>query len=125
MNPITFLLLAIAGGFGAATRLVVDGLVRSRLETTYPYGTTIINVTGSLLLGVITGLTIHHLVPLQFQLILGTGFMGGYTTFSTASFETVRLIQDRRFGAAVANGLGMLIAGVLAAGLGLWIGAVV
>ncbi|HEY9477842.1 MAG TPA: CrcB family protein, partial [Microbacteriaceae bacterium] len=51
------------------------------------------------------------------------GFLGGYTTFSTASVETVRLLQDGRYPAAVINGLGMLVVSVLAAALGLWLGS--
>jgi CrcB protein len=89
----------------------------------YPLGTTIINVSGSFLLGLVAGLALGEVVNPQWQLIVGTGFLGGYTTFSTASFETIRLAQERRYGAALTNGLGMLIGAVAAAGLGLWIGA--
>jgi CrcB protein len=117
-----FLLLAVAGGVGSACRLLVDGVVRSRVKANYPIGTTFINITGSLLLGVVTGLVLGGLVSEQWQLVLGTGFLGGYTTFSTASIETVRLIGERRFAAALSNGLGMLIVSTLAAGLGFWVG---
>jgi CrcB protein len=122
MSTIVFLLLALAGGVGSACRLLVDGVVRSRMTTAYPIGTTIINVTGSLLLGLLTGLVLSGLVAEEWRLVLGTGFLGGYTTFSTASFETVRLIGERRFVAALANGLGMLAVSAIAAGLGLWVG---
>ena len=123
MTPLIFLLLSLAGGIGAAARLLVDGLVRGRFGSSFPFGTTIINVTGSFLLGVITGMAISNLVSSDLRLILGTGLMGGYTTFSTASFETVRLIQSRRYRAALVNGLGMLAACVAFAGFGLWIGS--
>lgn len=122
MNVFTFLLLSIAGGVGAAARLLVDGLLRARGKGAFPFETTVINVTGSLFLGLITSLAIGHLLPEEWHLILGGGLLGGYTTFSTASFETVRLIQDRRYLPALANGPGMLIASVLASGLGLWVG---
>jgi CrcB protein len=122
MSVVVFLLLSVAGGLGAACRLLVDGVVRSRVKSSYPIGTTIINVTGSLLLGLLTGLVLGGLVGEQWRLVLGTGFLGGYTTFSTASFETVRLIGERRFAAALSNGLGMLVLSTLAAGLGLWVG---
>jgi CrcB protein len=121
-GAVTALLICIAGGIGAAMRLVLDGLIRARVHSTYPVATTIINLTGSLVLGLLTGLATNHLVPHQWQLIVGTGLLGGYTTFSTASFETVRLLEDRRYVAAAVNGLGMLIAGTAAAALGFAVG---
>lgn len=123
MTPVIFILLSLAGGVGAALRLLVDGLVRTRIKLTYPLGTTVINVSGSFLLGVITALTLSRVLPEGWHLVLGAGLMGGYTTFSTASFETVRLIQEHRYGAALANSLGMLIGAIAAAVLGLWIGS--
>ena len=122
MNGLTFLAVALAGGVGAAARLVVDGVVRARVPASFPLGIMLVNVTGSLVLGLITGLYIGALVSPAWQLILGGGLMGGYTTFSTASYETVRFVQDRRYLAALTNGLGMLVASVLASGLGLWLG---
>ena len=112
------LLICVAGGIGAALRLILDGLIKARIGSSYPVGTTVINVTGSFLLGLLTGLAMSQAVPQQWQLVAGTGLLGGYTTFSTASFETVRLIEDRRYVAAACNGLGMLIAGTAAAALG-------
>jgi fluoride exporter len=117
-GPLTALSICVAGGMGAALRLVLDGLIRARVKSTYPVGTTVINVTGSLLLGLVTGLATSQLVSHQWQLVVGTGFLGGYTTFSTASFETVRLIEDRRYIAAAFNGLGMLLICTAAAALG-------
>ena len=117
-GPLTALSICVAGGMGAALRLVLDGLIRARVKSTYPVGTTVINVTGSLLLGLVTGLATSQLVSHQWQLVVGTGFLGGYTTFSTASFETVRLIDDRRYVAAAFNGLGMLLICTAAAAVG-------
>lgn len=117
-GAVTALLICLAGGIGAALRLVLDSLIRTRLKTTYPIGTTIINVTGSLLLGLLTGLTAAQLLQQPFQLIMGTGLLGGYTTFSAASFETVRLLEDRQYLAAALNSLGMLISCTAAAALG-------
>jgi CrcB protein len=116
-------LLAIAGGLGAAARFVLDGLIRSRVRTIVPAGTMIINLSGSLLLGFLTGLVLFHAVPDDWRLVLGTGFLGGYTTFSTASFETARLLQERRWVAALTNGLGMLVLAVLAAIAGMALAA--
>ena len=86
-------LLVVAGGVGASSRFVVDGLVKSRLGDAFPSATMIINVSGSLLLGILTGLVLHQGASEDLRAVLGTGFCGGYTTFSTASFETVRLAQ--------------------------------
>jgi CrcB protein len=93
------------------------------VRSSYPVGTTLINVSGSLLLGLVLGATVGRLLPETVQLVVGTGFLGGYTTFSTAAVETVVLAQRRRWAAAVCNGLGMLVLAVAAAALGWWIGA--
>ncbi|MBT2565321.1 fluoride efflux transporter CrcB [Arthrobacter sp. ISL-85] len=119
MSPVTIILLGLAGGLGAASRFVVDGLVRSRIRTALPLGTIAINVTGSFLLGLLAGAVIVHAAPPVLQAIAGTGFLGGYTTFSTASFETVRLVQSRRTGLALLNALGTAAASVGAAAGGL------
>nr|WP_235347452.1 fluoride efflux transporter CrcB [Arthrobacter sp. SPG23] len=119
MNVLTILLLGLAGGLGAGTRFVVDGLVRSKLRTALPVGTIAINITGSFLLGLVAGAVIVRAAPPELQAIAGTGFLGGYTTFSTASFETVRLVQSRRTGLALLNGIGTAIAAVGAAAAGL------
>lgn len=122
MTPLTFLLLAVAGGIGAGVRFLFDGFLRARLKTRFAWATTIINVSGSLALGFITGLTMVHMLPTDLNIVIGTGFLGGYTTFSTASYETVALIRERRYGASLISGVGMLVASVAAAAVGLWIG---
>jgi CrcB protein len=114
--------MALAGGVGAVARFVLDGLVRSRVASWFPVGTVVVNVTGSFVLGLVTGLALAHVVPEEMRLVVGTGFCGGYTTFSTASFETVRLVEQRRVGAALLNGVGTLVVTVCVAGLGLWLG---
>jgi crcB protein len=122
--PLIAVLVAAGGGLGAVARFVLDALVRGRIRTVVPAGTMIINVSGSLLLGLVTGLVLFHAVPDDWRLVLGTGFLGGYTTFSTASFETVRLLQERRWVAAVVNGLGMLLLAAAAAAGGMALAAV-
>ena len=123
MSPLLLVAVAAAGGIGAAARFVVDGLVKDRLGSAYPWGTTVINVSGSVALGLVTGLALQAVVAPVWKAVLGTGLLGGYTTFSTASVETVRLLAAGRRGAAVANGLGMLVACVGVASLGLWLGS--
>ena len=118
-GAVTVLLVCAAGGVGAAVRLIVDGTIRRWAGSSYPGATTVINLTGSFLLGLLTGLAAHQLLPHQWQLIAGPGLLGGYTTFRTASFEPVRLIEDRRYLAAALNGIGMLVTGTAAAALGL------
>ncbi|WP_431031326.1 fluoride efflux transporter CrcB [Plantibacter sp. RU18] len=125
MTPVLFLMIAVAGGVGAAARFVLDGVIRARLGGRYPLGTTIINVSGSLLLGFVTALALSGVVDDSWRLVLGGGFLGGYTTFSTASIETVRLLHEGRSRAGLANAFGMLVASVLAAILGYWLGALV
>ncbi len=111
--------VALAGSAGAVARFVLDGMIRSRRASDVPWATIVINVTGSLLLGLVTGLVLFHGAPDSVQTIVGIGFCGGYTTFSTASVETVRLIQRRRYRAAAVNAFGTMALTVLAGAAGL------
>ena len=115
---VTALLICIAGGIGAALRFVLDGLIRTRVRSTYPVATAVVNLSGSLVLGLLSGFATRQLLPPQWHLVVGTGLLGGYTTFSAASFETVRLLEDHRYVAATLNGIGMLVIGTTAAALG-------
>jgi len=116
------ILMAIAGGLGAVARFVLDSIVRMRVEA-YPLGTLIINLSGSFLLGLVVGLAGHALSP-DWRLILGTGFLGGYTTFSTASYEAVRLAQQGRWREVSLHTIGMAIGAFGLAVAGLWLGTV-
>ncbi|MEV7660866.1 fluoride efflux transporter CrcB [Paenarthrobacter sp. NPDC089316] len=115
----TVLLLGLAGGVGATARFMLDGFIRSKLKTALPWATILINVSGSLVLGFLAGLMMRGAAPESAYLVLGTGFLGGYTTFSTASLETIRLIQSGRTGLALLNGLGSMAASVFAAAAGM------
>lgn len=111
--------LLIAGAIGAPTRYVVDELLRERHPGAFPWGTFVINVSGSLILGVVTGLALYHgLGPIP-KAAIGVGFCGAYTTFSTFSYETVRLMEEGSFGPAVGNALGSILVGLAAAAVGL------
>ena len=121
MNPLELLLVAVGGGVGAALRLLLDGAVKARVSS-FPLGTLVINVSGSLVLGILTGAGQAGALALPTVAVLGTGMMGGYTTFSTASVETVQLLRSGKPRLAVLNGLGMLVVSVGAAALGLFIG---
>lgn len=115
----TVLWITVAGSVGAIARFVLDGVVRQRWKSDFPWATTIINVTGSLVLGFVTGLIVFRGAPSELQQIVGIGFCGGYTTFSTASVETVRLLQRRKYLLGVINGAGTLSATVTAGAAGL------
>lgn len=119
MTTLLFVGVAVAGGVGSALRFVIDGLIRARFATAAPTGVVTINITGSFLLGLITGLALAGSVTDEWRLVLCTGLLGGYTTFSTASLDTVRLLRRRRILAGVLHGLGTLVACVAAGGLGL------
>ena len=119
----TVLLLALAGGLGAVARFVLDGTLTAARSWRSPLGTTVINLTGSFVLGLLAGLTAGRLLPGSAVLVLGTGFLGGYTTFSTAAYETVRLVEQRRRGAALVHGLGQVVVATALAALGYVVGS--
>ena len=112
------ILTFLAGACGAVTRFMLDAWTRQRWRSPFPLGTVVINITGSLLLGVIAGAVLFHGQPAVWQTVLGTGFCGGYTTFSTASFETVRLVEQGRRGLALLNAGVSLVVSVAACAVG-------
>ena len=113
-----------AGAVGAVLRHLVHGWMANRTEGAFPSGTLLINASGSLLLGVLTGLVLYHGFPDTPKVVLGTGFCGAYTTFSTFTFETVRLIEEGDIAVAARNAGGSLLVCASAAGLGLALAAV-
>ncbi|MGE4428300.1 MAG: fluoride efflux transporter CrcB [Solirubrobacteraceae bacterium] len=118
MTTGTLLLVGVAGGAGSALRVLVDRLVLLRASATLPLGILVVNLTGALLLGLLTGLAAPHATAL----VLGAGLLGGYTTFSTWMVDTLRLAEGRRVAWAAANiGLAMVL-GVAAIALGRTLG---
>ena len=115
----TFVLVALLGGLGAVTRFLLDTLIARRNRWTIPAGTIIINVTASIALGLLTGWTLDHLAPANAKTILGTGFLGGYATFSTASVEGARLLRAGRPWAAFIHAGGMAIVSLAGCLIGL------
>lgn len=116
-------LLVMAGGaVGAPLRYLTDLAVQRRHRTAFPWGTLTVNVAGSLLLGVLAGALSAGAGSSSVQLLLGTGLCGALTTYSTFSYETLRLAESGARTAAAANavvsvlaGLGALTAGTAAA----------
>jgi len=123
VSPAAWAAFVVAGAIGAPVRYLVDGAVGERLGGTFPWGTLIVNATGSLLLGFLTGLALYHAFPRTPRVVLGTGFCGAYTTFSTFTFETVRLVEDGAVNEAFRNALGTLVTGAAAAAAGLALAA--
>jgi CrcB protein len=123
MSPLAWVGFVVAGAVGAPTRYLVDRAVSDRVRGLFPWGTFVINVTGSFLLGVLTGLSLYHAFPRTPRVILGTGFCGAYTTFSTFTYETVTLLGDGHPTDAWRIALGTLAAGTLAAAAGLALAA--
>ncbi|MEN0128732.1 MAG: CrcB family protein [Brevundimonas sp.] len=118
------LLVSVLGGLGAATRFMFDGWMRGRWSTGLPVATIVINVSGSLLIGFLAGgLAAGGITPNGY-VVAATGFCGGYTTFSTATVETVRLAQTGAYRRAVVNAFGTLLLTVLAAAAGVAIAGV-
>ncbi len=121
----TALAVALAGGIGAMLRFVVDGVIARRRHRRLPVGTLVINVTGSFVLGLLTALALDHAGLSEWKTVLGTGMMGGYTTFSTASVEAVNLAMadgSRAVAGAATHATAMLVASMLATWLGLALG---
>ena len=118
------LLAAVAlGGFvGAPSRYLLDRAINRRVESDLPWGTFLINVTGSFLLGLLTGLSLGKHLPAMTEALLGTGFCGAYTTFSTFTFETVHLLEVGQVLDAVLNVTVSTAVGLVGAGLGLALG---
>jgi CrcB protein len=110
---VNWVLVVVGGMLGAPLRYLTDRAVQSRHDTVFPWGTFLVNVSGSLVLGLLTGAVTAGAAGSGLQLLLGTGLCGALTTYSTFSYETLRLAQDGARLHAAVN-----VAGSVAAGLG-------
>ena len=120
MNPPELAtLVALFGGVGAVARYTLDAAVQRRVRRATPFGTITVNVVGSFVLGVITGLVVHHHLSVEVERVIGVGFCGGLTTFSAASFETVRLLRERLPLAAFTAAVGGITLSCVAGAIGL------
>jgi CrcB protein len=115
----TWIAVALAGGFGAVARFLVDTALSARTRRALPFGTLAVNLSGALILGALAGATVDG----DAYLVAGTGLIGAYTTFSTWMLETHRLAENGRAAAALANIVGSLALGLGAVALGHTIGA--
>jgi CrcB protein len=123
VSPLAWVGFVIAATVGAPLRYLVDGAISDRAEGVFPRGTFVINASGSFLLGVLTGLGLYHAFPKVPKVILGTGFCGAYTTFSTFTYETVELLEEGAVNEALRNAVASLLLGAVAAAAGLAVAA--
>ena len=112
-------LVALGGALGAMVRYLVTAWVQQRLDS-FPWGTLVVNLVGSFLIGMVLELTIRGFLTSQARLFLAVGILGGFTTFSSLSWETLALLEDGDVLPALAYAGGSLVAGVVLA----WLGAV-
>ncbi len=116
------LLICLAGALGTAARYAAGGLAARWLGPDFPYGTLIVNVLGSFLIGVVQHAGLHALaIPETLRLVLTVGVLGGFTTYSAFSYETLKLLDEGSWAAAGVNVAltTTLCLVVCAAGLGL------
>lgn len=111
--------VVLIGGAGSVIRFLADGAVASATRRDFPLGTMAVNLSGAVILGLVTGLALGH----EQALLAGTAAVGSYTTFSTWMLETQRLAEDRQHRRAAVNVIASLVLGVAAAALGRAIGA--
>jgi len=106
----TFWAVAIGAALGGVARYYLASALQQRLGATFPWGTLVVNVSGSLLLGVLIRYALATpTVSVEMRALLTTGFCGGYTTFSTYSYETATLLEDGQYGRAGAYALGSVV----------------
>jgi CrcB protein len=118
-----WLAVGVAGvaGVGAVCRYVMDRVIAHQHDSVFPWGTFTINVLGSFVLGLTSGLATHHGLSTAAAAIIGSGFCAGFTTFSTWMWETLALAEAGALLEASLNVIASLAVGLLAAALGLWI----
>jgi CrcB protein len=113
--------VVVIGGAGSVIRFLADGVVAAASGRDFPLGTMAVNVSGAVILGLISGLALGH----DQALLAGTAAVGSYTTFSTWMLETQRLTEERQHRKAAVNVIASLAAGVAAAALGRLIGQLI
>ena len=116
---INLLVIVIAGAIGAIARYQLDGLIQDHTHGAMPIGTLVINVSGSLILGLLVGLKLTGRIPTTVELAGGTGFCGAFTTFSSLMYESTRLAQDGAYRAATRTLSLNIVLGAAAAAIGL------
>jgi len=119
MSVLVWAGVVLIGGAGSVLRFLVDGMVSARTGRAFPYGTMVVNISGAVVLGLLTGLALAG----DAALLAGTAAVGSYTTFSTWMLESQRLTEERQVRNASLNIVVSLVLGVAAAALGQAVGA--
>ncbi len=123
MRLVTLLYVGIGGFFGAIARYLVDGWVVARTGAAFPWGTLVVNLSGSFVLGLLVALAIERdVLPADIRAPILIGFIGAYTTFSTLALESWRLIENGSYVAGLANLVGSMVLGIVAVAAGLLLG---
>lgn len=101
---LNYILVSAGAAVGGAFRYGISNYIQRHISVIFPYGTLVVNVVGSFILGIIMFyLNEKELIGSEFRLFLAVGFCGGFTTFSTFSYETINLFRDAEFGLAIFN----------------------
>ncbi|WZH37797.1 MAG: fluoride efflux transporter CrcB [Microbacterium enclense] len=119
MTPLVFAAVALAGGAGAAARYLLDVAIRRRTGERFPWGILVVNLSGALALGILSPLPADE----AWRWIVGTGLLGGYTTFSAVAVTTALLADEGRARAATIYAVVSFVGSVLAAAVGLTLGS--
>ena len=125
MNLLSFVQIGsvgVAGALGALTRYTLGRFIAERAGSQFPLGTLLINVSGAFVIGLLFALTEHRMIPPTLQVVLATGFLGGYTTFSTMSWEGVQLVLGGSTRLSLLYFGGNIVLGLLAVTVGLLVG---
>ena len=117
--------VSLGGVLGANARYLLDGWIAAWLGPAFPYGTLVINVSGSMILGILYGVLEARTLSPVLRLVVGIGFLGAYTTFSTFTYETIRLVEDGSLLRAFVYVAGSVLTGLAAVFLGLATGRLV
>jgi fluoride exporter len=126
MNRMAILWVGLGGFIGANARYLLGGIVAEHYGTTFPLGTFVINVTGSFILGLFMAFAADRpWINPAWRLTFAIGFVGAYTTFSTFTYESIRLIQEKELLLATANVLGSVLLGGIAAFAGIVVGGLI
>jgi fluoride exporter len=122
MNYAVLGAVAAGGAIGSAARYVLNSLIQSAAWGGFPFGIFIVNISGGLIMGLLTGLmALKWNVSLELRAFLTTGILGGYTTFSTFSLDSVMLIERGAYGQAIGYIIGSAVLSILAVFAGLWL----